>query len=43
MKGRLGDTGGDLLATSPAEFGKILAEEIGKWAKVVKSSGMKPQ
>jgi tripartite-type tricarboxylate transporter receptor subunit TctC len=43
MKARLADTGGDLLAVSPAEFGKILAEEIDKWAKVVKASGMKPQ
>jgi tripartite-type tricarboxylate transporter receptor subunit TctC len=43
MKARLVDTGGDLLAVSPAEFGKILAEEIDKWAKVVKASGMKTQ
>jgi tripartite-type tricarboxylate transporter receptor subunit TctC len=42
MKARLADTGGELLAVSPAEFGKILSEEIDKWAKVVKASGMKP-
>jgi tripartite-type tricarboxylate transporter receptor subunit TctC len=43
MKARLADTGGGLLPGSPAEFGTILAEEIEKWARVVKASGMRPQ
>jgi tripartite-type tricarboxylate transporter receptor subunit TctC len=43
MRARLVDTGGVPLAGSPAEFGKIFAEEIEKWAKVIKASGMKPQ
>jgi tripartite-type tricarboxylate transporter receptor subunit TctC len=43
MKARLADTGGVPLAGSPADFGKIFAEEIEKWAKVVKASGMKRQ
>jgi tripartite-type tricarboxylate transporter receptor subunit TctC len=42
MRARLGDTGGSALAGSPAEFGKLLAEETEKWAKVVKFSGAKP-
>jgi tripartite-type tricarboxylate transporter receptor subunit TctC len=43
MKARLADTGGGVLPGSPAEFGTILAQEIEKWARVVKASGMKPQ
>jgi tripartite-type tricarboxylate transporter receptor subunit TctC len=39
MKARLADTGGDALPGSPAEFGRLLAEETTKWAKVVKFAG----
>jgi tripartite-type tricarboxylate transporter receptor subunit TctC len=39
---KLRDLGGDIMAMSPAEFGKFLAEETAKWDKVVKSSGAKP-
>ena len=42
MRGRLADTGGSMLAGSPAEFGRLLAEETEKWAKVVRYSGAKP-
>jgi tripartite-type tricarboxylate transporter receptor subunit TctC len=41
MQARLADTGGSVLAGSPAEFGRILAEETEKWARVVKASGAK--
>jgi len=38
MKTRLADTGGSVLAGSPADFGQLMAEETEKWAKVVKFS-----
>ena len=43
MKARFAATGGAPLPGSPEAFGKIFAEEIEKWAKVVKAPGMKPQ
>jgi tripartite-type tricarboxylate transporter receptor subunit TctC len=42
MKARLADLGGVALPGSPAEFGKLIADETEKWAKVVKFSGAKP-
>ena len=36
------DMGGAMLGGSPAAFGKFLADEIEKWAKVVKFAGIKP-
>lgn len=42
MKARLVDLGGTVLAGSPADFGKVIAEETEKWAKVVKFAGIKP-
>ena len=40
---RFADIGGEPLAGSPDAFGKLIAEETEKWAKVVKSTGMKPE
>jgi tripartite-type tricarboxylate transporter receptor subunit TctC len=42
IKAKLKDLGGDTMPMTPAEFGKFLAEETAKWAKVVKFSGAKP-
>jgi tripartite-type tricarboxylate transporter receptor subunit TctC len=42
MKARLTDLGGTVLAGSTADFGKFIADETEKWAKVVKFSGAKP-
>ena len=41
-KTRLADLGGAALSGSPAAFGKLVADETEKWAKVVKFSGAKP-
>ncbi|MBV9953965.1 MAG: tripartite tricarboxylate transporter substrate binding protein [Pseudolabrys sp.] len=42
VKARLADLGGTPLAGSTADFGKLIAVESEKWAKVVKFSGVKP-
>jgi hypothetical protein len=42
IKARLAELGSMVLAGTPAEFGKLIAEETEKWAKVVKFSGAKP-
>src|SRR5499426_679328 len=41
FKARLADVGGSVLAGSPADFGKLIAEETEKWGKVVKFAGVK--
>src|SRR5262245_24464892 len=43
LRARLLDLGGTVLAGSPADFGALIAEETEKWAKVIKSAGIKPQ
>jgi tripartite-type tricarboxylate transporter receptor subunit TctC len=43
MKARLADLGGTVLPGSPADFGKLIADEIEKWGKVIKFAGIKPQ
>jgi tripartite-type tricarboxylate transporter receptor subunit TctC len=43
IKSRLAAQGSTVLADSPADFGKLIAEETEKWGKVVKFSGMRPE
>jgi tripartite-type tricarboxylate transporter receptor subunit TctC len=43
IRARLADLGGTTLAGSSADFGKLVADETEKWAKVVKFSGAKPE
>jgi tripartite-type tricarboxylate transporter receptor subunit TctC len=41
MKARIADLGATVLAGTPAEFGKLIADETEKWGKVVKFAGIK--
>jgi tripartite-type tricarboxylate transporter receptor subunit TctC len=43
MKARLVDLGGAVLAGSPADLGKLIADETEKWGKVIEFAGIKPQ
>jgi tripartite-type tricarboxylate transporter receptor subunit TctC len=42
FKARLADLDGTVLGGSPADFGKLIAEETEKWGKVVKFANIKP-
>jgi tripartite-type tricarboxylate transporter receptor subunit TctC len=41
LKARLAELGGEAMPMTPAQFGKLIADETDKWAKVVKFSGAK--
>jgi len=41
MKARFAAISGDPIAGTPAQFGKLIADETDKWAKVVKSTGLR--
>jgi tripartite-type tricarboxylate transporter receptor subunit TctC len=41
IKARFHDLGGEVMPLSSAEYGKLVADETVKWAKVVKSTGLK--
>ena len=41
MKARLADLGGSVFAGSPAEFGKLIADETEKWGKVIRAAHIK--
>jgi len=40
-KARLADLGGTVLAGSPTDFGKLIADETKKWAKVIRAANIK--
>jgi tripartite-type tricarboxylate transporter receptor subunit TctC len=42
IKARLADFGGTPLVGTPAEFGKLIADETEKWGKVVRAANIKP-
>jgi len=43
IKPRLADLGGTPLVGSPADFGKLIADDTEKWAKVIRSANIKPE
>ena len=43
IKARLAEMGGILLAGSPADFGKFIAEETDKWGKVIRALNIKAE
>jgi tripartite-type tricarboxylate transporter receptor subunit TctC len=43
MKARIVDLGGDVLALSPADFGKLIADETEKWGNVIRALNIKAE
>jgi tripartite-type tricarboxylate transporter receptor subunit TctC len=43
MKARLADLGFAPLVLSRSDFGRLIADETEKWAKVIKFAGIKPE
>jgi hypothetical protein len=43
MKARLADLGGAVLPGSPAEFGKLIADDTEKWGMVIRAAGINPE
>jgi tripartite-type tricarboxylate transporter receptor subunit TctC len=42
IKARLADLGGTVLSGSPADFGRLIADETEKWGKVIRAANIKP-
>lgn len=42
IRARLADLGGTTLAGSSADFGKLIAEQTDRWAKVIRAANIKP-
>jgi len=43
LKARLADLGGTTIPGSPADFGKLIADETEKWGKVIRAANIKPE
>jgi tripartite-type tricarboxylate transporter receptor subunit TctC len=43
LKARLADLGGVTIAGSPGDFGRLIADETEKWAKVIRAANIKPE
>src|ERR1700731_1255764 len=43
IRARFADLGGTALPLTPAEFGRLVADETEKWAKVIRAANIKPE
>jgi tripartite-type tricarboxylate transporter receptor subunit TctC len=43
LEARLAELGGVPLSMTPADFGKLVANETEKWAKVIRAAKIKPE
>jgi tripartite-type tricarboxylate transporter receptor subunit TctC len=43
IRARFADLGGTAMGGSPADFGKLIAEETERWGKVVRAANIKPE
>jgi len=43
LKAQITEFGGMILAGSPADFRKLIADETEKWGKVIRTSNIRPE
>jgi tripartite-type tricarboxylate transporter receptor subunit TctC len=43
IKAQLADLGGTVFPGSPADFGKLIADDTEKWGKVIRAANIKPE
>ena len=43
IKAKFADLGATVLTLSPADFGKLIAEDTEKWGKVIRAANIKPE
>src|SRR5262249_22583847 len=43
LNARLAELGGTAMIGSPADFGKLIADETEKWGKVIRAANIKPE
>ena len=43
VKARMAELGSQIFTGSPADFGKLIADETEKWGKVIRAANIKPE
>src|SRR5262249_45490595 len=43
VKARMAELGSEIFTGSPAEFGKLIAQDTEKWGKVIRAANIKPE